>query len=179
MHGRAVGFPLAVLAAAGVVGTVAACTASPSPQEGPRSEARYEVERYSYGGLCPEGPCGIRIVVGDEGSWTATGFQAPEPGPDELPPGAATRLAEAIEARWDALTAEPFRAACPTVYDGQEVVWTVRRLPSAGGSATPADTAAVVRELASCTWDLEADPAAAALDDVRALWEELGLPARW
>lgn len=158
-----------------MLGTGVACTASPSPQEGPR----YEVERYSYGGLCPEGPCGIRIVVGDEGSWTPTGFQAPEPGPGELPPGAATRLAEAIEARWDALTTEPFTETCPTAYDGPEIVWTVRRLPPAGGTGTPGDTATVVRELASCTWDLDADPAAAALDEVRAVWEELGLPVRW
>lgn len=166
---------LSVLAAAGVVGTGVACAAAPSPQEGPR----YEVARYSSGGLCPEQPCGIQIVVGDEGSWTATGFRAPEPGAGEIPPGAATRLAEAIEARWGALTAEPFTAACPTVYDGSEIVWVVRRLPSAGGTGTPGDTVTVVRELASCTWDLDADPAAAALDEVRAIWEALGLPVRW
>lgn len=132
------------------------------------------VERWSHGGLCPWGSCQGGVAVGDDGRWWRTG------GRDSLssgtaPRGVATRLAAALEERWSALTSRPFSAACPTVYDGQETVWTVRQV--AGGPAGDSPDTIIARELASCTWDLEHDEAAAALEEIRSLWAELGLPS--
>ena len=133
------------------------------------------VERHSRGGLCPWGSCRAGVAVDDGGRWWTTGGRDSDSAGGAAPPGAATRLAAAVEERWDALTSRAVAGTCPTAYDGPETVWTVRRV-TPGAAGGPADTT-VARELASCTWDLGHREAAAALDELRGLWAELGLPS--
>lgn len=130
------------------------------------------------GGLCvsAEGDaalCRLTIVVGDAGTWQATGTEQPAPAEGRVATGAASRLAAVVEGGWEALTARPFTGTCPSAYDGQEVRYTVRRLPT-GPGAELAD--AVVREVRSCTYDLEHTEARRVLQRLETLWGEFGLP---
>ena len=130
------------------------------------------------GGLCATADggaalCQLRIVVRDDGTWRATGTEPPAPAEGTVASGAASRLAAVVEGGWEALTARPFTGTCPSAYDGQEVWYAVRRLPS-GPGAELAD--AVVREVRSCTYDLEHIEARRVLQRLEEVWRELGLP---
>lgn len=147
--------------------------------EGRAAASRDTVEfvRAREGGLCftPEGGalCQLRIVVADDGRWRATGTEPPAPAVGTVVEGAASRLAAVLDAGWEALTARPFTGTCPSAYDGQETWYAVRRLPT-GPGAELAD--ARVRELRSCTYDLEHAEARRVLQRLEDLWRELGLP---
>jgi hypothetical protein len=78
------------------------------------------------GGLCPSGPCGLRIVVHRDGRVERSDHRA-----EPLDPVSAARLTAALEAAdWEAILAVPFVGECPVSYDGQEVVYTI---PGDGG----------------------------------------------
>ncbi len=130
------------------------------------------------GGLCldAEGEaalCQLSVVVRDDGTWEATGTERPAPAEGTVAAGAASRLAAVIDQGWDVLTARPFTGTCPSAYDGQEVWYAVRRLPT-GPGAEPAD--ADIREVRSCTYDLEHPEARHVVERLEELWRELGLP---
>jgi hypothetical protein len=130
------------------------------------------------GGLCVPADgdaalCELMLVVRDDGTWEATGNQPPAPAEGAVAAGAASRLAAVVESGWEALTARPFTGTCPSAYDGQEVWYAVRRLPT-GPGAELAD--AVVREVRSCTYDLEHTEARRVLQQLEELWREFGLP---
>lgn len=132
-----------------------------------------EFVRLEHGGLCATGPCRVEVTVGDDGTWTASGTSPTGPDRGRVEPGAASRLAAVLEEHWEALTTAPFQGTCPTAYDGQETVYVVRR---AGGEGAEAGDEEVLRELPSCTWDLERPEAARALERLEETWRQLGLP---
>lgn len=153
----------------------AACGGEPASQSSP--EWRIEVQKGRYGGLClgPEGGGGCQsvVTVTDDGTWTATAYPAPERPTGSLPGGAASELAAILEDGWTDLTGAPFTDTCPVAYDGQEQFYVIRRLPT-GPSAERAD--ADVRELRSCTYDLDRPEARRWIDAFEERWRELGLP---
>lgn len=119
------------------------------------------------------GGCEAVVTVTDEGSWTAGGYPAPETSTGSLPDGAASELAAILEDGWEDLTGAAFTDTCPVAYDGQEQYYVIRRLP-AGPGAELAD--ASVREIRSCTYDLERPEARRWLAAFERRWRELGLP---
>lgn len=98
---------------------MAACqmvpVASPSP-----SGALLTVQ--TRGGLCPEGPCSMTIVVERDGRV----HQAAQP-PNDLgavSPAALAALDAAIRATdFTEIRSHPFTGICPTAYDGQQVIF--------------------------------------------------------
>lgn len=127
------------------------------------------------GGLCLDGRegaalCERAITVRDDGTWQATGTERPGPAEGTVAVGAASRLAAVVHEGWEELTARPFTGTCPTAYDGQEVSYTVRRLP------TDPNEVPEIREVRSCTYDLEHAGARRVLQRLEAVWRELGLP---
>lgn len=129
------------------------------------------------GGLCladsgEAALCQLTIIVRDDGTWQATGTERPAPAEGTVALGAASRLAAVLDDGWPALTARPFTGECPTAYDGQEVSYTVRRLPSDPNAAADAE----VREVRSCAYDLEHPGARRVLQRFEEVWRELGLP---
>lgn len=137
-----------------------------------------EVEVTREGGFCavPEGGgavCSTTVVVADDGTWRASGVPEPEEAEGTAPVGAASELAAILERGWEDLTARPFEGTCPLAYDGQEVVYTVRRIPR-GPGAERAD--ASVREIRSCTYDLEHAEARRWVWGFLERWDALGLP---
>lgn len=134
-----------------------------------------EVQRGTTGGFCagPDGPCGVTVTVHDDDRWTASGFPEPDPSAGMVAEGAATELASILTEGWEDLTAEPFTGTCPLAYDGPELFWVIRRLPQ-GPGAERAD--ADIRELRSCTFDLERPEARRWMEAFEARWRELGLP---
>lgn len=141
-------------------------------------ETTVEFVRARQGGLCLQADggaalCQLTIVVRDDGTWQATGTESPAPAEGQVAGGAASRLAAVLEAGWSALTARAFTGTCPSAYDGQEVSYAVRRLPS-GPDAERAD--AIVREVRSCTYDLDHTEARSVLERLEDLWNELELP---
>ncbi len=170
--GRPVSRWARLLALVGVA-SLWACFQGPTPA-GP--DWIVEVQRGRHGGFCmgPEGGggCEATVTVHDDGRWTAAGYpEAASTGAVEA--GAATELAAILEEGWEDLTARPFTGTCPVAYDGQEMIYTIRRLPQ-GPGAERADAA--VQELRSCTFDLESPPASRWIDDFERRWSELGLP---
>lgn len=150
------------------------CASEGGPQ--PSVNVEFVLER--SGGLCPSpdgggAVCRFTAVISDDGTWTATGSPPPATAGGTVPTGAASEFAAVLEAEWEALTSWEFTGICPTAYDGQEVVYTVRRLPT-GAVAPFAD--ADVRELRSCTYDLGSPPAQEVLVRLEELWRSLGLP---
>ena len=144
----------------------------------PRADVAIEFVLERSGGLCPSpdgggAVCRLTVVVTDHGAWNAGGSPPPGTGDGSLPVGSASRLAAIFDGGWEALTAQRFTGTCPTAYDGQEVSYTVRRLPR--GSAAPfAD--ADIREVTSCTYDLSHPGAQAVIGDLNQLWRSLELP---
>jgi hypothetical protein len=146
---------------------------SPAPPDG---GVEFVIER--SGGLCPSpdgggAVCRLTVVVTDDGSWDAGGSPPPNTAGGALPTGSASRLAAIFDGGWEALTAQQFTGTCPTAYDGQEVSYTVRRLPR-GEAASLAD--ADVREIRSCTYDLDHPAAQAVISRLNELWRSLELP---
>ena len=47
-----------------LVAALSACGSAPVPS------GTIHVERHTWGGMCPDGPCGSDLVVEDDGSWT-------------------------------------------------------------------------------------------------------------
>ncbi|KQY21219.1 hypothetical protein ASD16_18020 [Cellulomonas sp. Root485] len=47
-----------------LVAALSACGSAPVPS------GTVHVERHTWGGMCPDGPCGSDLVVEDDGSWT-------------------------------------------------------------------------------------------------------------
>jgi len=136
-----------------------------------------EVEVSREGGLCagPDGggACASTIVVADDGTWRASGYPEPEETEGTVPVGAASELASILEDGWADLTARAFTGACPVAYDGQEVVYTIRRIPR-GPGAERAD--ASIQELRSCRYDLQHPEARRWVFYFIERWEEMGLP---
>ncbi len=166
-------------ALAAVTGMLLAACAAAGDRGAAAEATTVEFVRGRLGGLCPTADggaalCQLRIVVRDDGTWQAMGTEPPAPAEGAVAGGSASRLASVVEAGWDALTARPFTGICPSAYDMQEVWYRVRRLPS-GPGAELAD--AVVREVRSCTYDLEHADARRVLQQLEELWRELGLPA--
>lgn len=165
----------AFLAAAGAL--LAACAGTDDGSDGELAwNVEFAVAR--SGGLCITADeagalCGLTIVVRDDGTWRAEGTMPPAPAEGSVAEGAASRLASIVDDGWDALTARPFTGTCPIAYDGQETIYTVRRIPT-GPGAELADAA--VREIASCTYDLKHADARAVLERLDETWRHLGLP---
>lgn len=164
-----------LLAAAGTL--LAACAGTGDGHAGALDwNVEFAVAR--RGGLCVTADeageqCGLTIVVRDDGTWRAEGTMPPAPAEGAVAEGAASRLASIIDEGWDALTARPFTGTCPIAYDGQETVYMVRRIPT-GPGAELADAA--VREVGSCTYDLDHADARAVLQRLDETWRQLGLP---
>ena len=82
-----------------------------------------EFEYSRWGGLCttPDGAatCELRVVVRDDGTWSATGVPEPPSG-GTLPLGAASELASIFGQSWRYFTDVPFAGVCPTAHDGEE-----------------------------------------------------------
>jgi hypothetical protein len=114
-----------------------------------------EFEYFRRGGLCPTGSggatCELRVVVRDDGTWSASGVPAP-PADGTLPIGAASELSAIFGQSWRYFTEELFTGVCPTAYDGQEYGYVERRIPY-GPGAEAADMS--VREVRSCVHDLD------------------------
>ena len=114
-----------------------------------------EFEYMRRGGDCetPEGTvmCELRVVVRDDGTWSATGVPEPPSG-GTIPPGAASALASIFGQSWKVFTEEAFEGVCPTRNGGEEYGYTLRRLPYGPGSE---DVEPRVREVRSCVHDLE------------------------
>ena len=123
------------------------------PGAGMRRVAEFEYWR--AGGLCPTddggATCEIRVIVRDDGTWSATGVPEP-PSEGTLPLGAASALTTVFQNAWRDLTEVPFTGTCPTAFDGQEYGYVVREIPI-GPGAERAD--ARVREVRTCWYDLE------------------------
>lgn len=101
----------------GSAGCVPGATVPIPPADGPL------VAIETRGGLCPDGSCGILIVVERDGR-----VHAPAKPPNDLgsiPPLTLAALDLAIRATDFAdLRRHPFTELCPTAYDGQETVYT-------------------------------------------------------
>jgi hypothetical protein len=164
---------------AGLGGACARSDGEPASGQRAANELTWTVEfvKGRHGGLCVNhgggALCRVEITVRDDGTWSAVGTQPPAPAEGTTEEGAATRLAAIVESEWDALTARPFTGTCPMAYDGQEMFYIVRRLPT-GEGAELAD--ADVRQLRSCTHDFEYPSARRALDRLEAEWTVLDLP---
>jgi len=153
-----------------------ACVPGPATSTSP--DWIVEVQRGRYGGLCLDpaaggGGCQVTVTVHDDGRWSIEGFPEPTLAAGTVASGAASELAAILEEGWSDLTATPFTGTCPVAYDGQEAFYVVRRLPT-GPGAERAD--ADVRELRSCTFDLETPDASRWMDAFLRRWQELGLP---
>ena len=174
------GYPAVVAVA---VLLLASCTTEggvePAPVAAPATDAIVEFVIGREGGLCVTKKggtlCRVVLTVRDDGTWEATGVLPPAPAKGDVEAGAASRLSAILESGWEALTAQPFTGTCPSAYDGQELWYAVRRLPT-GENAELAD--ADVRELRACIYDLENPGARAVLERLEALWRELELPER-
>ncbi|MDH3270007.1 MAG: hypothetical protein OEN56_01665 [Gemmatimonadota bacterium] len=157
--------------------TLSLVACAPAPIADERRGELVEVSRSSAGGLCagPDGgsSCEARVTVDSEGLWTAVGFFAAVDSAGEVAPDVALDLARILDDGWDDLTAMPFTGTCPMAYDGQEVTYTVRRVPR-GPGAELADAA--VRAVRSCTHDLDHPAAARWIDRFARRWAEAGLP---
>jgi hypothetical protein len=135
-----------------------------------------EFEYFRWGGLCPTpeggGTCEIRVVVRDDGTWSATGV--PEPvSQGTLPLGAATELASIFGQSWRYFTEVPFTDVCPTAYDGEEYGYVVREIPF-GAGAERADMR--VREVRSCIYDLERYDSLVKRNMIEEAWKALKPP---
>lgn len=170
-----------VVLAAALVAAVTACGSGLTGPPGPTSPAasstpgatgthdrwRTTVVRSARGGLCPDGEvCHTEVVVHEDGRWERA---ADGGGAGTVDPAAVDALAGELLERWEALTAEPFTGTCPTAYDGAEMGWRLRRIPTGPGAhLRDAD----VRETSSCR---HAWPERAARSLGRR-WREAGLP---
>ena len=138
-----------------------------------------EVQRGRYGGLCagPDGGGGCKVdtTVHDDGRWSSTAFPEPETPTGSVPEGAATELASVLERGWEDLTAQPFTGTCPVAYDGQELIYVIRRRPR-GPGAERADAA--VQELRSCTFDLDTALARPWIETFEQRWRSSDCPSR-
>ena len=151
---------------------------APAGEAGSSADPAVEFVRDRHGGLCPSpdgggAPCGLTVVVRDDGTWSAVGTPPPAPPSGTVRPGAASELAAIVDDGWEALTARAFTGVCPTAYDGSELAYTVRRIPR-GAAAPLAD--ADIRDVRSCTYDLGHPAAQGVLRSLDELWQALALP---
>lgn len=116
--------------------------------------------------------CGIRVTVRDDGTWSATGVPAP-PSEGTLPLGAASELASVFGQSWRYFTEVPFVGTCPTAYDGQEYGYVVRETPFGPGAELHD---ARVREVRSCTYDLERFDSLVKRNQIETAWLALKPP---
>ena len=147
--------------------SVAACVGD---GEGARTGWVAEFEYLRWGGLCTTADgaamCELRVVVRDDGTWSATGVPEPPSG-GTLPLGAASELASIFGQSWRDFTEVPFTGVCPTAHDGEEYGYVVRHIPI-GSGAEQAD--ARVREVRSCTYDLERYPSLVKRNMIEMAW---------
>ena len=106
---------------------VAGCRGEPAG-----ADPTFRLERHTWGGLCPEGPCGSTLTVGPDGAWTLTTEGGDDSGrleEDEL----AALVEAAVGSR---LSAAPQTTRCEADADGTSVryVWTVRGAQSVASS---------------------------------------------
>ena len=125
--------------------------------DGPGEQLRWvpEFEYMRRGGTCQtdEGPamCEIRVVVRDDGTWSATGVPQPPAG-GTIPLGAASELAAHFSQSWRYFTEVPFEGTCPTLVGGEEYGYVVRHRPFGPGAS---EVEPRVREVRSCINDLD------------------------
>lgn len=114
-----------------------------------------EFEYMRRGGDCPtpEGivMCELRVIVRDDGTWSATGIPEPPSG-GSIPPGAASALASIFGQSWKVFTDEEFQGVCPTRTGGEEYGYVLRRIPYGPGSEGVGPR---IQEVRSCIYDLE------------------------
>ena len=130
--------------------TTAACVVSEE-----RTRWAVEFEYMRRGGQCQTDSvpvmCELRVVVRDDGTWSATGVPEP-PSDGTLPVGAASELAVWFSQSWRYFTEVPFTGVCPTRTGGEEYGYVERRIPYGPGAE---DLEPQVREVRSCINDLE------------------------
>jgi hypothetical protein len=162
---------LAVPALVATLAMTAACTA---PAERTRWTTEFEYMR--RGGTCEtaDGPtmCRLRVVVRDDGTWSATGVPAP-PSEGTLPLGAASELAAIFSQSWRYFTEVPFTGVCPTETGGEEYGYVERRIPY-GPGAERMD--AQIREVRSCIHDLERYDSLVKRNQIETAWLALKPP---
>ncbi len=78
------------------------------------------------GGLCVTGACSSTLKLKQGGSWTLrvgnqTSYGDLPAGPEGLV------VATILHSQRSDLVSGPFTGTCPTAYDGQQTVWTLRR----------------------------------------------------
>ena len=153
-------------------------TLLPSACGGPAERVRWvaEFEYMRRGGTCetPDGPqmCRLRVVVRDDGTWTATGVpQPPERG--TLPLGAASELAAVFSQSWRYFTEVPFAGECPTATGGEEYGYVERRIPYGPGAEL---MDARVREVLYCVHDLERYDSLVKRNQIETAWLALKPP---
>lgn len=114
-----------------------------------------EFEYMRRGGDCetPEGTvmCELRVVVRDDGTWSATGVPEPPSG-GAIPPGSASALASIFGQSWRVFTDVEFQGVCPTRTGGEEYGYALRRFPYGPGSESLEPR---IQEVRSCVYDLE------------------------
>lgn len=135
-----------------------------------------EFEYMRRGGSCPtpDGPetCELRVVIRDDGTWSASGVPEPPSG-GELPLGVASGLAAIFDNSWRPFTDVPFTGVCPTSEGGEEYGYVARLLP-VGPGAEDAETR--VREVRSCTYDLERYDSLVKRNMIDAAWKGVRPP---
>ncbi len=136
-----------------------------------------EFEYMRRGGPCPTADghtavCELRVVVRDDGTWSATGVPDP-PREGTLPLGAATELASIFGQSWRYFTEVPFTGVCPTSRGGEEYGYVVRETPYGEGSER---AEARVREARSCVYDLERYDALVKRNMIETAWLSLKPP---
>ena len=121
-------------------------TAEP-PTEQVRGDAAWTVVDGFRGGLCPEGACAGEVVITADGTVLRT-IAGETVESRELDAATLEELDAAVRATTrDDLVIGPFTGTCPTAYDGQERLISIRR----EGSPTI--------DLAGCTDELDPDAA--------------------
>lgn len=153
-------------------------TVTKDPTAGPEGSVdederwRTTLVRTTRGGRCPDGACLVSVRVQEDGTWQVTtgGGKSVEATTGRVEPTAVDEVEVLLLQRWDELTTEPFAGECPTVYDGQEQILELRRIPT-DEDAHRRD--ADIRRTSSCE-DAWPDAVRRELDH---RWEDAGLPA--
>ncbi len=145
-----------------------------SPAERTRWAAEFEYFR--RGGTCDtqDGPvpCGLRVVVRDDGTWSASGVPG-APAEGTLPLGAASELAVLFSQSWRYFTEVPFTGVCPTETGGEEYGYVERRIPYGPGAD---ELEPRVREVRSCVHDLERYDSLVKRNQIATAWIALRPP---
>ena len=129
-----------------------------------------EFEYLRRGGACetPDGPatCELRVLVRDDGTWSATGIPEP-PASGTLPMGAASDLALLFEESIRYFTEVPFTGLCPTASGGEEYGYVSRKTPYGPGAEGVEPR---IVEITSCAYDLERHDSLIKRNQIESAW---------